>query len=143
MEFQDYQDLALRTVSKRSLETEKDMINTGVLGLCGEAGEVADHLKKGLFHDHIVSKDFLAKEVGDVLWYCAILAEGLGLSLDTIAEQNIAKLRQRYPEGFSTERSLNRESEVNTGGRARDTTPTSERPKEDINLPAIGDPNDR
>lgn len=108
MNFNEYQNLAQRTSNKR-LTQEKHIIN-GALGLCGEAGEVADILKKVFMQGHDANASALAEEIGDVLWYCAELAAWLGFSLDDIAEQNIAKLKRRYPDGFSAERSINREA---------------------------------
>jgi NTP pyrophosphatase (non-canonical NTP hydrolase) len=73
------------------------------LGLAGETGEVCEPLKKHLFHGRDLDRDALAKELGDVLFYVSALASTLGLSLDDVAAANIAKLRARYPDGFSVE----------------------------------------
>jgi NTP pyrophosphatase (non-canonical NTP hydrolase) len=78
------------------------------LGLTGEAGEVADLLKKELGHGHDADDVKLSKELGDVLWYIAALASKRGLSLSCIAQGNIDKLKARYPDGFSHEASKNR-----------------------------------
>lgn len=106
MKINEYQELALRTAS--TLESDKLVLN-GALGLNGEAGEVADHIKKHLFQGHELDKENLAKELGDVCWYIAIMAEGLGYDLESIMQMNIDKLRKRYPQGFEKERSLHRE----------------------------------
>jgi NTP pyrophosphatase (non-canonical NTP hydrolase) len=103
----EYQRLALRTAGHTE-DWEKVLTYTA-LGLTGESGEVAEMIKKAFYHGHALDQDALSKELGDVLWYLAVMASGLGLSLGTIAEANIAKLRQRYPEGFSEERSRSRE----------------------------------
>ena len=105
MRANDYQKAALRTAS--TLEP-KDLVLNGALGLTGESGEVADHIKKHLFQGHELDKENLAKELGDICWYIAIMAEGLGYNLETIMQINIDKLRKRYPQGFEKERSLYR-----------------------------------
>jgi NTP pyrophosphatase (non-canonical NTP hydrolase) len=110
-DFDEYQELALRTASAESLVDSGTMLNAAALGLNGEAGEIADHVKKIMFHGHPLdnaTRDKIAKEIGDILWYCAMGARGLGLGLGEIAEMNVEKLKKRYPDGFSSERSLNR-----------------------------------
>ena len=87
------------------------MLNNAALGLAGESGEIADHVKKVMFHGHPLddpTRDKIAKEIGDILWYCAMGAQGIGLGLGDIARMNVEKLKKRYPEGFSTDNSLNR-----------------------------------
>ena len=73
------------------------------LGLCGEAGEVAEKVKKMVRDDGgVLSEErraALAKELGDVLWYAAQLATEAGLELDAIAEANLAKLLSRKERG--------------------------------------------
>ena len=106
MELDQYQQLALRTAGHRE-STEKVLTYTA-LGLAGESGEVADIIKKAFYHAHPLDREAVSKELGDVLWYLAVMADGLEISLEQIAQENIAKLRERYPEGFSEARSLNR-----------------------------------
>ena len=67
---------------------------------------------KILGHGHELDRDKVIKELGDVLWYIAAIASFLHVPLDEIAQRNIDKLAARYPEGFSNERSINREAEV-------------------------------
>lgn len=81
---------------------------TLALGVAGEAGEVADHIKKVIGHGHPIDREKLMLEIGDVLWYVAVLSNKLGFSLSTIAEANTEKLRARYGDRFSTEASMNR-----------------------------------
>lgn len=64
------------------------------LGLAGEAGEVAEKVKKGMRDDHF-DPHLTAKEVGDVLWYVAVIAYDLGYTLDQIAKINLEKLKLR------------------------------------------------
>lgn len=110
-DFDLYQALALRTASAESVETPMTLLDAAALGLSGESGEIADHVKKILYHGHPLddaTRDDIAKELGDILWYCALGAKGIGMSLTEIAVMNVDKLRKRYPDGFSTENSLNR-----------------------------------
>lgn len=87
---------------------EETAIAVWALGLCGEAGEAADHIKKWLGHGHDLDLEKIEKELGDVLWYVAMLAASLDLSLEDIADENIHKLSNRYGDGFSIEKSKNR-----------------------------------
>lgn len=103
----EYQRLAFVTSNKDLDDTQR--LANGVMGLCGEAGECCDIVKKHLFHGHELDKDALIKELGDVAWYLALTATVLGVPLEEVLEKNIEKLRRRYPEGFSAERSINRE----------------------------------
>ena len=97
MNFNDYQKQAMRTA--RYLE-DKGLEYT-TMGLCGEAGEVANKVKK-IFRDHhgFVSEDMRAlikEELGDALWYIDMIAYELGLDFEEIAEWNVKKkLKERY-----------------------------------------------
>lgn len=102
----DYQKAALRTANT---DNSKDLILNGILGLCGETGELADIIKKHLFQGHDLDKLHSAKELGDICWYVAIEAKGLGFTLEEIMLMNIEKLLERYPDGFDSEKSINRE----------------------------------
>lgn len=106
MKMNEYQRLAATTAN--STLPHRDQIANGALGLVGEAGEAADMIKKHLFHGHPLDADAVKGELGDVLWYVATLAGVLGIELDDVAEFNVAKLKARYPEGFSEERSRGR-----------------------------------
>lgn len=102
----EYQMDASRTMSNPVLNPQSLAI--GGLGIAGEAGEVADYIKKVVGHGHELDREKLVSEVGDCLWYCAYLATLLDVPLSRIAEMNQEKLRKRYPNGFSSERSQNR-----------------------------------
>lgn len=83
------------------------MIVWNVVGLLGEAAEVADLILDGIGRKEI-DRQALSKELGDCLWYIAGIATKYGLDLGEIMEQNIAKLEQRYPNGFKVEDSVAR-----------------------------------
>lgn len=78
------------------------------LGLAGESGEVADLIKKEFFHGHERNPEKVMEELGDVIHYAAICAWSYGYTLEEVAQFNIDKLKKRYPNGFETERSINR-----------------------------------
>lgn len=106
MKINEYQQLANRTINKEL--SKKDTLANGVMGLCGESGEVIDLVKKYLFHGHELKKDLLIEELGDVAWYLAEIAYAIDVDLESIFENNIEKLKKRYPNGFDKERSINR-----------------------------------
>lgn len=106
MTINEYQGLAMRT-SNRELSKDDHLLN-GVLGLAGESGEIADLVKKHRMQGHTLDIEHVAKELGDVCWYIAETATAIGCDLETIMKMNIEKLRKRYPEGFSSERSKHR-----------------------------------
>ncbi len=104
----DYQQLAART-SGAGGDGER-RLTIAALGLAGEAGEFANMVKKLTAHGHDIDAETLAEELGDVMWYVAEAASALDIPLGEIGQQNVDKLRQRYPDGFSQERSINREA---------------------------------
>lgn len=104
----EYQEQALRTANKRL--SWADMLADGAMGLAGEAGECVDLIKKHLFQGHGLDHEKLKEELGDVMWYLALIAASMCLTLDSVMAANIDKLRARYPEGFSEERSMEREA---------------------------------
>ncbi|MBP3463441.1 MAG: nucleoside triphosphate pyrophosphohydrolase family protein [Clostridia bacterium] len=106
MEINEYQDLAMRTLNKDL--SQKDILLNGVMGLCGESGEVIDIVKKHLAHGHELDKEHIVRELGDVAWYLAETAYALDVKLEDIFRGNINKLKSRYPEGFETEKSIHR-----------------------------------
>lgn len=111
MKASDYQVQAARTLisgKDRSLTGEDLMLVWCACGLAGEAGEVMELIKKGIFHQHGIGIDVLAKELGDVMWYVAGLATIAGLDLGEIMQENIDKLLVRYPNGFSSSDSIAR-----------------------------------
>lgn len=118
MDLDQYQQAALKTQNKGIPARER--LANGALGLCGEAGEAGDVVKKHLFQGHKLDRNRLKKEVGDVLWYLAVLANeasltddedcvGPAFTLGDCAVGNIEKLSKRYAGGgFSAEKSIAR-----------------------------------
>lgn len=77
-------------------------------GLSGETGELNDMIKKYIFHGHQLDFEKVKKEIGDIMWYVAMMCESFHFDMSEIAQMNIDKLKARYPEGFSEEASQNR-----------------------------------
>ena len=107
MNINEYQELAMTTLNPAL--NKKDVLINSVMGLCGESGEAIDIVKKHLHQGHGLDKEKLAKELGDIAWYLAETAWALDIPLEDILQGNIDKLKRRFPEGFSTERSISRE----------------------------------
>ena len=105
MNLNEYQELSKRTMPNKDMK--KDSANYA-LGLAGESGEVADNIKKWIFHGHGLDRMELLKELGDVLHYVSGLATMHHFTLEEVAQANIDKLKERYPDGFSEEASRNR-----------------------------------
>lgn len=114
--FNEYQKAAMEPASdmmRVEIAGRQTALIGAALGLTGEAGEFADLIKKIAYHAHPLdheTHDKLVKELGDILWYVAMAATSLAVDMRTLAEGNLAKLKARYPEGFSTEKSLYRKA---------------------------------
>jgi NTP pyrophosphatase (non-canonical NTP hydrolase) len=117
----EYQQLAARTlIAQEDIEMtqEDNSIVWNAVGLGGEAGEILELVKKGLFHRHVYQHPLglgdgfvefqqkMSKELGDCLWYIAALCTRLDIRMGDIMVENIDKLRARYPEGWDEKRSL-------------------------------------
>jgi NTP pyrophosphatase (non-canonical NTP hydrolase) len=98
MTFNNFQTNASRTAFYPRVFKNQGLYYTA-LGLAGEAGEVANKVKKvmrdnsGNLNDYL--KSSIADELGDVLWYCASVADELGINLEDVASNNIMKLQDR------------------------------------------------
>jgi NTP pyrophosphatase (non-canonical NTP hydrolase) len=108
MTINEYQKLAMTTLNPAL--SEKEVLLNGVMGLCGESGEAIDLVKKWMMQGHELDKAHLAKELGDVAWYLAETATAIGYDLETILQANIDKLKARYPDGFTADRSMHRKN---------------------------------
>ena len=111
----EYQEAAARTlIDKPDFEITDTQVMTvwNAIGLAGEAGEVVDLIKKGIFHQQGLDKEKLKKELGDVLWYAAAICTTCGFTLEEVMELNIEKLKARYPDGYSPERTTFKEGDA-------------------------------
>lgn len=101
----------LVSATAKTDKPEREQLEEIALGLVGESGEVVDLIKKHLFQGHTIDPDKMKEELGDVLfyltWLCVLV---LGYDRTEVMLRNADKLSRRYPDGFSFERSINRES---------------------------------
>lgn len=107
----DYQRQAARTLIDRPgfhLTDEEMMILWNATGVAGEAGELSEAVKHGIFHRHGLNIPNMKEEIGDLLWYLAALCTKLNLNLSEIMESNIDKLQKRYPDGYNEQDSRKR-----------------------------------
>ena len=106
MTINEYQKLAMTTLNPAL--SRRDVLINSAMGLCGEAGEVIDIVKKWHAQGHPLDRERMIKELGDVAWYLAEAAYALDVNLEDVLSANIDKLKKRYPDGFETEKSQNR-----------------------------------
>lgn len=109
MNFYEYQKKAMRTANNGL--NENDQLLNAALGVSGEAGEFAGYVKKFFFQGHDFPKDKLISELGDIIWYCALACDAMGIDLEDVISYNIEKLQKRYPEAFSANNSVERVEE--------------------------------
>jgi NTP pyrophosphatase (non-canonical NTP hydrolase) len=81
-------------------KNERDAKFLAAMGLCGEAGEVSELLKKHLLHGKTLNEEMLIEELGDVLWYFFHTLNTFDISLGDVMRRNITKLCHRYPEQY-------------------------------------------
>ena len=103
MTLDDYQSAAARTLNP-SLD-ERERLVDAAAGLAEEAGEVLGLVRKHAYMAHELDRGRIVKELGDALWCIAAVAGTLGVTLDEVAQSNLAKLRTRYPDGYSDDAS--------------------------------------
>lgn len=101
MQVQEFRESVERTFRFPHDDAQRrELLCIMTLGLAGEAGEVADEIKKLVGHGKHVTRDAICKELGDVLWYLDRVAWFFDLDLSEVMETNVAKLNERYPNGF-------------------------------------------
>ena len=99
MDLTEYQKLAEKT-AKKDFATRTEEILTWGCGISGEAGDVASCIKKTFTHNKDVSEG-IKENLGDMMWYTAMICNFFKWDFNEILEQNIEKLKKRFPEGFT------------------------------------------
>ena len=105
MNANEYQNLAGRTIANI---TKTEMMRHALHGMVGEIGELHSLYQK-TYQGHLLDEAHLKKECGDLLWFVAEYCTAMGWKLGDVMQLNINKLKVRYPEGFSTDKSLHRQ----------------------------------
>ncbi len=101
MNLKEYQELAKLTAKK--FDNPELEISTWGLGVTGEAGDIASCIKKTFAHKNEVVKDGIKENIGDMFWYSAMICNFFNWNMEEILQQNIEKLKKRYPQGFTIE----------------------------------------
>lgn len=99
MELNEYQKLCL-TTAKKGMKPGEALCNFG-LGISGEAGDIASCIKKLVFHKNPAIKDGIRENIGDMMWYTAMVCNVFGWNFEEVLGENIKKLKERYPQGFT------------------------------------------
>lgn len=106
MTLDDYQQAAARTINAKLTDSER--LFDAAAGLAEEAGEILGVVRKHVYQVHPLSRDKLQTELGDALWCLTVAAQSAGLTLEQVAAANVAKLRARYPSGYTDTDSIRR-----------------------------------
>lgn len=110
MDLQEYQDFVIGLASEATIKSQETQLNTAALGLAGEAGEVAEHIKKFMFHGKAFDREAFINELSDVMWYLVLGAHAVGCGIQDIIDANVKKLNARYKSGkFTHEEFLKKE----------------------------------
>ncbi len=94
----EYQELC--KLSAKKFETEEHEILTWGLGIAGEAGDVASCIKKTVAHKND-QREGIKENIGDTLWYMAMICNFYNWDFQEILNENLEKLKKRYPQGFT------------------------------------------
>lgn len=112
---QEYQQAAQRTECNYNKAQQmlsghrQQRLLHGAIGLCTESGELADALKKHIFYAQPLNTENVFEELGDILWYIAIICNEMNWPLEEVMAANIAKLKVRYPQKFTEHAAANRQ----------------------------------
>ena len=107
MTLDEYERTAARTLNPRLSEAER--LLDAAAGLSEESGEILGLVRKHVFQSRALDKEGLTIELGDALWCLTMTARTAGITLEQVAAANVAKLRARYPTGYTDESSVKRQ----------------------------------
>lgn len=102
MDGNEYAERAMRTLNPKVLDMDMAGL-CAILGMVGEVGELADLMKKSMFHGHEFDLDHAREELADAAWYVPLMCRALGITLNELFEISLAKVEKRYGNTFSEE----------------------------------------
>lgn len=111
MEYKDYQEQSQRTFAYRSeplSQAQTDLLHCAI-GLSTESGELLDAFKKHIYYGKQLDVVNIGEEIADCMWYISNLCRLMEIDMEKMLENNINKLRVRYPEKFTNEHATNRD----------------------------------
>lgn len=115
----EYQDLAVTTAKMfpegMMVAPQLSNILHATLGIAGEAGELVDAVKKTVIYNKPLDLVNFREELGDILWYVALGCHAADLNMEEIMQENIAKLKKRYPEKYTDAAAIERADKKETG----------------------------
>lgn len=107
---ENYSDFVRRLFAKK--HTGSEGLVHAAMGICGEAGEIGDHIKKNWVYGKELDREKVIEEIGDEMFYIVALCNLLGVTLAHCIEQNYVKLNKRYPDGYSDQAAIARADKV-------------------------------
>lgn len=105
MQMNEYQKAAARFINQKLYQCQQ--MTHALHGIAAESGEIHSLFQKE-FQGHSIDPEHLKKELGDLLWFITEFCTAMNWTLEEVAQLNIDKLKARYPEGFSEDKSLHR-----------------------------------
>jgi NTP pyrophosphatase (non-canonical NTP hydrolase) len=100
LDLRQYQESVKETAKKDFEKKEDELANWG-LGVVGEAGDLAGCIKKTIYHDNNQTAG-IRENIGDTIWYLAMICNFFGWDFEEILFENIKKLKKRYTKGFNS-----------------------------------------
>jgi len=107
----EFSDMVHEILHGHIINLDSKMLHS-VLGINTEAGEILDLVKKNMYYGKNLDLLDMKEEIGDLLFYIQSLCEAIGTSFDEIMRINIAKLRTRYPNGYTQDKALVRDKKL-------------------------------
>ncbi len=101
----DYLEASARTENDAGVEIDRNLLH-GIIGLSGEVGELMDNIKRTMFYGLRPDQNNIREECGDILWYLAQICRSQGFTFEELMDENIAKLKARYPNKFTKDDSI-------------------------------------